>query len=256
MQILTANTQPGGLALVTGAAGGIGSELCRKLHRNGWRLALAGRSAASLEALSLELPGARSFVCDVTDSAQVKAMVSRVIEEMGPPTAAAHCVGSILLKAAHQLRDDEWRETFKINVDSAFYLMRSLTQAWLAQGVIGNLVFCSSAAAKIGLANHEAISAAKAALEGLVRASAATYAARGIRVNAVAPGLVGTHLSSRITTSEAALKASLTLHPMRKIGQPSQIASAIAWLMDPEQAWVTGQIIGVDGGLAALKTLA
>jgi NAD(P)-dependent dehydrogenase (short-subunit alcohol dehydrogenase family) len=118
------------------------------------------------------------------------------------------------------------------------------------------VVFCSSAAARLGLANHEAIGAAKAGLEGLVLSAAATYAARSIRVNAVAPGLVRTSLAARITGSEGALKASLALHPMRKIGEADDVASALAWFLNPAQAWVTGQILGVDGGLGSLKTSA
>jgi len=117
-------------------------------------------------------------------------------------------------------------------------------------------VLVSSAAARIGLANHEAIAAAKGAIEGLVRSAAATYAARAVRVNAVAPGLVRSRLTERIVNNDKALAASLALHPLGRVGEPGDVARAIAFLVDPAQSFLTGQILGVDGGLADLKTRA
>jgi NAD(P)-dependent dehydrogenase (short-subunit alcohol dehydrogenase family) len=103
------------------------------------------------------------------------------------------------------------------------------------------------------LANHEAIAAAKAGVIGLTLSAAATYAARGIRVNCVAPGLVRTPMTARLTSNEATLKASTAMHPLGRIGEPSNIASAIQWLLDAEQSWVTGQVLGLDGGLASVR---
>jgi NAD(P)-dependent dehydrogenase (short-subunit alcohol dehydrogenase family) len=117
----------------------------------------------------------------------------------------------------------------------------------------GSIVLVSSAAARVGLANHEAIAAAKAGVAGLCLAAAASYAARGIRVNAVAPGLVRTPLTAGITGNELALKASTAMHPLGRIGEPEEVAEAIAWLLDAKQSWITGQILGVDGGLATLR---
>jgi NAD(P)-dependent dehydrogenase (short-subunit alcohol dehydrogenase family) len=101
--------------------------------------------------------------------------------------------------------------------------------------------------------NHELIGAAKAGVEGLVRSAAATYASRSIRMNGVAPGLVDTALSASIVQNPTSLKVSESLHPLGKIGSPEDVASAICWLLDPEQQWVTGQIIGVDGGLSRVQ---
>jgi NAD(P)-dependent dehydrogenase (short-subunit alcohol dehydrogenase family) len=112
----------------------------------------------------------------------------------------------------------------------------------------------SSAAASVGLANHEAISAAKAGVEGLVRSAAATYAPHDIRVNCVAPGLVDTPLAKSITSNETALKASTAMHPLRRIGKPGDIARVIEWLLGPEATWITGQALGVDGGLARVRS--
>ena len=115
------------------------------------------------------------------------------------------------------------------------------------------MVLVSSVAARLGLTNHEAIAAAKAGVSGLVLAAAASYAARGIRVNAVAPGLVRTPLTARLTQNEATLKASVAMHPLGRIGEPADIASAIEWLLNPAQGWVTGQVLSVDGGMGAVR---
>jgi NAD(P)-dependent dehydrogenase (short-subunit alcohol dehydrogenase family) len=118
----------------------------------------------------------------------------------------------------------------------------------------GSIVLVSTAAARIGIANHEAIAAAKAGILGLTLSAAATYAGRRIRVNAVAPGLVETPLSERITRSEANRKASEAMHALGRLGKPGDVASLMAWLLDPENEWVTGQVFGVDGGLATLRS--
>ena len=115
------------------------------------------------------------------------------------------------------------------------------------------MVLVSSAAARVGIANHEAIAAAKAGVIGLVLSAAATYARQRIRFNAVAPGLVRTPLTAGLVASEPAEKASLAMHPLGRLGEPDDVARAIAFLLDPAQAWITGQVLGIDGGLADLK---
>jgi len=117
----------------------------------------------------------------------------------------------------------------------------------------GSIVLMSSCAATTGLVNHEAIAAAKAAVEGLTRSAAATYAANNLRINAVAPGLVDTPMSKRITSNETALKASTAMHPLGRIGQPDEVAATIEWLLNGDADWITGQVIGVDGGLARVR---
>jgi NAD(P)-dependent dehydrogenase (short-subunit alcohol dehydrogenase family) len=118
----------------------------------------------------------------------------------------------------------------------------------------GAIVLVSSAAATVGLTNHEAIAAAKAGVEGLARSAAATYAGRGIRVNAVAPGLVRSGITAPVFANELALKASQAMHALPRLGEPQDVAGAIRWLLDAD--WVTGQVIGVDGGLARVRTRA
>jgi NAD(P)-dependent dehydrogenase (short-subunit alcohol dehydrogenase family) len=105
----------------------------------------------------------------------------------------------------------------------------------------------------VGLPNHEAIAAAKAGVIGLARSAAATYAKAGLRFNVVAPGLVRTSATERIWRHEAAADASRAMHPLGRLGEPDDVARAITWLLEPEQDWITGQVLGIDGGLADVK---
>ncbi|MSU31717.1 MAG: SDR family oxidoreductase [Pedosphaera sp.] len=237
------------VTLIFGGAGGIGSALARKLIQRGETVLLAGRSAARLTEVAGPL-GAEQAVCDVTEPAAVDALVADCITRHGKLDAVAHCVGSILLKPAHLTSDAEWAQTLALNLTSAFYVLRASVRV-MKNG--GSIALVSSVAARRGLANHEAISAAKAGLIGLAQSAAASYARQRIRVNCVAPGLVQTDLASAITGNEAALKYSTALHPLGRIGQPDDVASALAWLLSPEQSWVTGQVIGIDGGMGSIQ---
>jgi len=237
-------------ALVFGAAGGIGSELARGLSRAGFALALSGRSPESIEPISQEV-GGLPLVCDVTNAAEVDQAFEKVVSYYGRLDAVALCVGSLLLKPAHLTSDDEWQQTLLLNLTSAFHVVRAAAKQ-MKQG--GSVVLFASAAARIGLPNHEAIAAAKAGIVGLATSAAATYASRGLRFNVIAPGLVKTKLSEKIWKNELAAQASQGMHPVGRLGEPAEVASLATWLMHPEQSWVTGQVFGIDGGLATLKT--
>ncbi len=233
--------------LVIGAAGGIGQAVLAMLHKEGWSLLLAGRTALPLENLATTY-GAEIATLDARDFDAVDA----AFQAHPGITAAVNLAGSILLKPAHMTSAAEFDETIAQNLRTAFALTRAAGRHMKATG--GSVVLMSSCAAAIGLSNHEAIAAAKAGVEGLVRAAAATYAAAGIRFNAVAPGLVATPLAKRITENESALKASIAMHPLGRIGTPEDIAAAIVFLLGSQSSWVTGQVLGVDGGLGSLKT--
>ncbi len=237
--------------VVLGATGGIGRALCRRLAGRGARLVLAARTAAPLSDLAAGLH-AHAVPCDAARFAEADRLMDEARERLGGRIdGVACCVGSLLLKPAHLTTEEELADVIARNLTAAFATVRAAARVMGDAG--GSIVLCSSAAARVGLANHEAIAAAKAGVEGLTLAAAATYAGRNIRVNAVAPGLIRTGLTARLTGSEAALKASVTMHPLGRVGEPSDVASAIEWLLDPCQSWVTGQVIGVDGGLAGLK---
>jgi NAD(P)-dependent dehydrogenase (short-subunit alcohol dehydrogenase family) len=236
--------------LVLGASGGIGSSLARILQRHEAHLVLAARDGERLRRVAEET-GGETCPLDATRAGEVERCARQASESHGRLDGIANCVGSVLLKPAHLTSDDDWHQTLQLNLGTAFATVRAAGK--LIRGT-GSVVLFSSAAASIGLSNHEAIAAAKAGVVGLMRSAAATYAARGLRFNAVAPGLVETPATARITGSDAGRKASLSMHPLGRLGQPEDVASIAAWLLGPDSGWVTGQVFGVDGGLAAVKS--
>jgi len=216
----------------------------------GDRVALAGRNEHTLAPLADEL-GATKLLLDATDIDAVADTVKLAREELGELHGIVSCVGSVFLKPAHRTSIEEWHQTLATNLNSAFAVVRAAGQQLRTSG--GSVVLMSTAAARTGMRNHEAIAAAKGGVISLALSAAATYARSNIRFNVVAPGLVKTPATTRITENETSAKASLSMHPLGRFGEPDDIAAAIEWLLDPTQSWVTGQVIGVDGGLANLK---
>lgn len=242
--------------LILGATGGIGSELCQILADKGASLLLAGRNGENLSKLAERLRDNNSATietatCDATKSDQVEQLFAKAGELFDRIDGVVNLAGSIILKPIHLTSDEEFEETLDRNLRTAFNVLRFGCKAMLNSG--GSIVLMSTVAAKIGLVNHEAIAAAKGGINGLVISAAATYAPRKIRVNAVAPGLVRTPLADKITSNELALKASTAMHPLGRIGEPSDIATPIAWLLDPASSWVTGQIVSVDGVMSTVR---
>ncbi|MFG0284905.1 MAG: SDR family NAD(P)-dependent oxidoreductase [Phycisphaerales bacterium JB039] len=234
--------------VIIGATGGVGSALTRRLAGK-TRLTLAARDADRLQTLADEVD-ARFVRADASSFEQM----ADLFEQAGEIDAAVNLAGSILLKPAHLTSEADLHDTISQNLVTAFATVRAASRAMRGGG--GSIVLMSSAAARYGLTNHEAIAAAKAGVEGLTRAAAASYAARSIRVNAVAPGLVDSPMAKGITGNETALAASRAMHPLGRIGEPDEIARVIEWLISPESSWITGQVIGVDGGLSAVQSRA
>jgi NAD(P)-dependent dehydrogenase (short-subunit alcohol dehydrogenase family) len=243
--------------LIIGAAGGIGAALSRLLAGRGDRLMLAGRDAARLAALASELAGIGgggaappARVLDARRFDEVDAAADAAMAELGRLDGVVNLAGSIVLKAAHQTSQADLQAVIDQNLTTAFAAVRAGARVMRAGG--GSVVLVSSVAARVGLANHEAIAAAKAGVLGLTMAAAATYAG-SVRVNAVAPGLTRTPMAAPLLSSEVAEKASTAMHPAGRLGTPADIASAIAFLLDPANSWITGQVLGVDGGMSTAR---
>lgn len=222
--------------LVLGATSAIAGALRSRLEAEG----------AAVEGLSRSQNG-----LDLADFAAVERAVLDVASRRGRLDGLVNCAGSLLLKPAHVTTQADYAATIEANLTTAFAAVRAGAKAMTQTG--GSIVLVSSAAARTGIANHEAIAAAKAGVIGLTLSAAASYAPRGIRVNCVAPGLTATPLAARITGNEAARAASQAMHALGRLGEPGDVASAMAWLLDPANSWVTGQVLGVDGGLAAVR---
>ncbi len=214
-------------------------------------MVLAGRDAATLAPLAASI-GGLVVTADAANFDDAERCVTEAVTTTGQLDGIVNCAGSILLKPAHLTSAQELQDVLTANLITAFATVRAGAGAMRQRG--GSIVLLSSAAAAIGLPNHEAIAAAKAGVSGLARSAAATYAPYGIRVNAVSPGLVDTPMSQAIISNELARKASIAMHPLGRLGTADDIAEAVCWLLTPQSAWVTGQIIGVDGGLATLKS--
>jgi NAD(P)-dependent dehydrogenase (short-subunit alcohol dehydrogenase family) len=241
-----------GAFVVLGASGDIGSHVAKTLKDRGHEVLLASRGSDHLRVLADALD-APCRELDATKLDEVEACFSAAAEAFGRVDGAVNCVGSVLLKPAHLTTDAEWNQTLATNLTSAFATVRAAAKTMRKTG--GSVVLISSAAAQVGLASHEAIAAAKAGVIGLARSAAASYAARGIRFNVVAPGLVKTKLTRRIWENEQAAAASLSMHALDRLGEPQDVAELIAFLLAPENSWMTGEVISLDGGLATVKLM-
>lgn len=234
------------LIAILGATGTIGSVLARRLVRQGQHVLLVGRNENKLRSLSEEID--QPFVVvDLISSQPLEDALREMADAQGRFHALVNCIGSILLKPAHATSDDEFRQVVETNLFTSFTTVRVGAKLLRERG--GAIVLFASAAAEIGIQNHEAIAAAKAGVIGLARSAAATYAPHNIRVNVVSPGLIRTEMTRRIWENATNAAASAQLHALGRLGEPEQVASLVSWLLDGENDWVTGQVIGIDGGL-------
>lgn len=231
--------------VVVGATGGIGGALARRLRARGAAPILLGRDPVRLAALGAELDAAW-HQADVTDAAALRA----AMEAAGAPLAGlAFCVGSILLKPIARLAEADFLEAFRLNALAPALAVQAALPALVAGR--GSVVLFSSVAARRGFANHAAIGAAKAAVEGLAVSLAAELAPQ-VRVNVIAPSLTRTALAAPLTRSAQMADAIARQHPMARLGEAEDAAALADFLLSEAAGWITGQVIGVDGGRGAL----
>lgn len=234
--------------LLIGATGAAGTATAHLLAAQRARLVLAARDNDRLDELAGSLDTeVETHAMDATDIGAVGALVEEVTGRFERLDGAANLAGSVLIKPAHLTTPDEWAETIAVNLTSAFALVRAAAPAMRSSG--GSIVLAASAAAQTGIANHEAIAAAKGGVIALVRSAAATYGARGVRVNAVAPGLVDARMTAKLVSNQAQADASRAMHVLGRLGTGEDVGRVVAFLLDPANDWITGQVLGVDGGL-------
>ena len=229
--------------LVIGGSGGIGHQLIHDLAP--FHNLLVGKHINDIN-LNSEY---HSLPVEATNSDSVYEFINKGIDLFGKVDGIINLAGNLILKPPHIATEDDYQKTIDVNLKSSFYITRHAGKLLTDCSV----VFMSTAAANIGLANHELICMAKAGVKGLTLSAAKTYARKNIRFNTVSPGLVNTPLAKSIVGNPIAKKASEKMHALNRIGEPKDISNMIIYLLDKENNWITGQDFIVDGGLSSTK---
>ena len=232
--------------IIAGSTGTLGSVVAEELSKTD-DIFIIGRDEEKLKAQAnkyncnyqildlLNTPEPREFTKVIDPDVEIKGLVN--------------CIGSILIKPLHGTSLEEFNDVITTNLFSSYFLLASFARRMKD----GSAIFFSSVAGSKGLSNHEAISAAKAGIEGFARSAAATYAKDNLRVNVIAPSIMDSNMSQKILSSDTAREVSKNMHPISKIGDTDDILPVIKWLLSPQTKWVTGQTIHVDGGLSTVK---
>jgi NAD(P)-dependent dehydrogenase (short-subunit alcohol dehydrogenase family) len=231
---------------------GIGGALAQELSQQGHSLHLIGRSEDKVGGLAQRL-GASHSIADVTD---VAALEQAVLAAGSPVDGLAYCVGTINLKPAHRTTDADVLKDFEVNALGAFRAVKAALPALKASAQpTASVVFFSTVAVAQGFASHASVAMAKGAIEGLTRTLAAELAPK-LRFNAIAPSLTKTPLAAAMTANEATATAIANMHALPRLGEASEVAALAAFLLSGQAGWITGQVIGVDGGRSTLRVKA
>ena len=230
---------------MVGASSGIGAATAEALTDAGATVHLWSRNRPESEALA-DAPFSAVDVTRELDDQDV-----HLPQELD---GVVYAPGTINLGSFARLSTQVYQDDFNVNVVGAVRVLKAV-QGALTAGDGGSVVFFSTVAARIGMQFHASVAASKAALHGLAMSLAAEYASKHVRFNVVAPSLTDTPLASRLLSSEKKREASAARHPLGRVGRPEDIATTALFLLNPEHSWITGQVIGVDGGLSAISGL-
>ncbi|MDB5239814.1 MAG: oxidoreductase [Spirosoma sp.] len=226
---------------IVGASSGVGHALAQSLQTQGATLFTAGRTKPE---------GIQSthMLWDVTQMPATEALTQL------PDTlhGIVYCPGTINLKPFQRLMMEDYRHDLEVNVLGAVATIHACYAA-IKKSKSGSVVLFSTVAAKLGMGMHSSVSVAKSAVEGLTKSLAAELAPFNVRVNAVAPSLTDTPMAQFLLADDIKRDAANKRHPLNRYGSPQDIASMAAYLLSDQAAWITGQIIGVDGGMGTLK---
>jgi 3-oxoacyl-[acyl-carrier protein] reductase len=235
-------------ALVTGASGGLGSSIAKSLAAQGARLALSGSNAAKLEAFAKELGGDHlALVCNLSNPEEVDQLVPRAVEALGKLDILVNNAGITRDNLAMRMKDEEFSEVIKVNLEAAFRLMRAAMKPMMRarHGRIINITSVVGMTGNPGQANYVA---SKAGLIGMSKSFAQEVASRGITVNCVAPGFMTSAMTDALT--DAQKEGILSKIPTGAMGSGDDIGAAVVYLASNEAGYVTGQTLHVNGGMA------
>ncbi len=236
--------------VIVGGTGGIGTSILDRLINKDHNFFIGSKNKNNVDYIC-EKYAINGSEIDVTDLENFSLFFEKANKYLDEIDVIINCVGSILLKPSHLASFEEILQTYQLNIFNSIGTIKYGIKYLRKKG--GSIILFSSAAAEIGLKNHDIISSAKGAINSLVKSAAISYANYNIRVNAIAPGLVKTNLSDKIVQNEESMKYSLKLHPLKRLGEPKNIGGCVEWLIDRDSDWVTGQIVTIDGGLSTLK---
>lgn len=238
----------GQTALVTGASGGIGGAIARALHRQGASVVLTGTRAAALAALAEELASrAHPVVADLIDPAAPDYLLREAEAVMGRVDILVNNAGITRDNIALRLRDEEWQTVIDVNLTAVFRLTRAALRGMIRRRH-GRIISISSVVGVIGNAGQANYAASKAALSGLTKSLAAETASRGVTVNCIAPGMITTAMTDRLSAEQRErIAASI---PMGRFGVPEDVAAAAVYLASAEAGYITGQTLHINGGMA------
>ena len=232
--------------LIFGATGSIGSSLTEQLKNSKYdNVHLVGRNENEVKSIS-ENKGYTFTVADVLEDK----FVEKVKADIDDVKGIAYCVGSIDLKPMRMVNEQDFNKCMKLNLYSAFDIIKSYQESLKKNK--GSIVLFSTIAAQRGFTNHSIIASTKAAVEGLTVSLAAEFAPN-IRVNCIAPSLTKSKISQPILKSTPVAEGIAKAHPMKRIGEGKDAAAMAKFLLTEESSWITGQIIGVDGGRSSLS---
>jgi NAD(P)-dependent dehydrogenase (short-subunit alcohol dehydrogenase family) len=229
--------------LIVGGSSGIGLELVKVLSENHHEIYVGSRTADTLT----EIPGVHHIPMDVTAETLDLETLPKTLQGL------VYCPGTIVLKPFQRLTIDDFKNDFNINLLGAVKVIQGCIKLLKKSPSGASIVLFSTVAVSTGMPFHASVGSAKAAVEGLTRSLAAEFAPR-IRVNAVAPSLTDTPLAQNLLSSEEKRKASASRHPLKRIGSPQEIARSAAYLLSDASAWISGQILPIDGGMSSLRT--
>ncbi|MCO5129097.1 MAG: 3-oxoacyl-[acyl-carrier-protein] reductase [Xanthobacteraceae bacterium] len=240
----------GRTALVTGASGGIGGAIAKALHAQGATVAVSGTRREQLEKLASEL-GGRSHVlpCNLADAADVEALVPAAEKAMGQLDILVCNAGITRDNLFVQLRDEDWDDVIKVNLTATFRLTRAATKLMMRKR-FGRIIAITSVVGVTGNPGQGNYTAAKAGLIGMVKTLGAEYARRNVTANCIAPGFIATPMTDVLNDKQR--EAILSKVPAGRLGTPDDIAAAAVYLSSNEAAYVTGQTIHVNGGMAMI----
>ena len=242
----------GKVALVTGAAQGIGEACARRFAREGAHVVLADVDATRGQALATELGGLYVH-CDVGDKAQVDALVAQAVAAYGDIDVLVNNAG--IFKAADflDITEADFDAVLRVNLKGAFLVGQAVARVMATAGG-GTIVNMSSVNGVLAIPTIASYNVSKGGINQLTRVMALALADKGIRVNAVAPGTIATELAAKaVLTSEEAKQKIMSRTPMKRLGEPSEIADVVAWLASDAASYVTGEIVTVDGGRMTLN---